>query len=652
MMQPTKKTNLFPFEPKRTFTVEEGKVHNVPTKPTINSFEALKYLSQKSLTYFNQALTKEEKLKLIEIYKKYQRPSMTLNAYKCALVMNSLSSEQMNVLVRIHDLITRCEKDGVGSCVLLDASPGTGKTFLISALSLTLADRGLYVVYSNNLASSMAAVNNLKTMTNCKFLMDYFRISFMKAKYMWNSRYFTTIGDQLFTLVDNMRKTDICLGSEFQIVILDEYTIVSPWQILMYYLVCRLQKIVVMFSGDKNQLNSIDKTYSHQDTNFKIGRIISDDNVFKLTKFMRQDNDLPFGEKIMKITAALEDPEFFIDCKLSHKYLIFTLFPENFFKPVDYTALFLAQHHRSVTNRILNYVNNKPNDINKTMFLSYYHDSLKNVPISKFPTYLLLILNNYYIYTDSVGIKHVVQLIKIVINEEDEVVAVFIQFSNNKVLRLVPVGLSDTFMVPEHTAWLRQVATNTSRSSPLRQFPLKFFAYTYYAAQGLTLSKERIELDIDTNLNSVYVGLSRVKCSAQINRLHTEDVMSILVTAYFNDQYYYKLSVKALGIPVRERLAINVLNWMKDPNSEMIRIPELEAIQFDAVKSLAMFNFNNVTNMKILRNQNRNKQLEHKTQLMSIIELLKNDVDLLNEENKEVFVNKVNSALENKKNVN
>jgi len=564
--------------------------------------------------------------------------------------MNSLSSEQKTILLSLHRVLSQNQNDGKGQCLLLDAPPGTGKTYLIAALSLTLCELGLYTAYSNNLASAMSEICTIDAMTNCKFLMDFFDVNYMKAKFLWNSRKHPSIGDQVFCLLEKIKKATF--NKEIhQILMLDEYTIVSPWQIFMYFLLSKVHGVVVMYSGDRNQLSSIDKTIYHQENNYRMAKCCSDEE-FRLVRLMRQDGDEIFSENIRKITQSMEDPNFFSDCNLAHKYLIFTLFPEKFFTVTDYTALFMAQHHRSITERIVKYTNSKQADFDSNsnrVFKSYYHDSLIGLTItSKFPMYLLMVLNNHYIYTDQLGSKHIVVLRKFGLNLKSELIYVIVQYVENAniTLKLTRQSLNDTFMVPEHMSWLREVATIKTAKDSLKQFPLKFFAYTYYAAQGLTLSNEKIELDIDTNLQSIYVGLTRVKKSEQINRLYTEDLINILVTFYFNDDYYYKMSSKSVTDSFVKDIIVATLNnlYCAEDNLPKILVPALENKLFLNSKSIVNFNSSRTANIRILR-QNLHFKDASDTQLMKVVKLLKNNENLLTETCKEVFVERVNNEI-------
>lgn len=297
--------------------------------------------------------------------------------YKHHLVYSCLNAGQQAV----YDRLIAASRSGATLC--LDANPGTGKTFLVSAIAQVLYPQSpcLYIVYTKNLSLDLSEIRCLTTQTCCKFLMRSLNCSFSTACNLWNLRssgamFSDDIDTDAFLRNIHLMWRSIqkiyayLIQSNYRFVIVDEYTVLSPWLIVTMVLVSKMYNVPVLFIGDQFQQNSMNKTAFHQYNNYKLlyslletsvgGAVLEDgsrsqllENILTLTQGMRQNLDQDFQAKIHSITKLLQVHSRGTDLRLSFnfKYHIYTLFRRNFSMPENYKALYMAQYHRTIKER-------------------------------------------------------------------------------------------------------------------------------------------------------------------------------------------------------------------------------------------------------------------------------------------------------------
>lgn len=556
------------------------------------NFNALIMFSKKNGKFFSFLGAKEKKL-LAQFALEYYRNFGSLlcsNKLRSSLVLQVLTTKQRKIVCSLLTLFSSQQS----SVSLIDAPPGTGKTFLIAAFSLLLRDKLTYTAYSNNLAASMENMLTITSLTTCKMMMNIFKTNFMGTKSLWSSkRHNNNINKQLHELYMTIKAANL---QTHQICVVDEYTILSPWQIVSFYLIAQEKQWHIIFIGDKNQLSSIEKTISHSYNNFPIAKILST-KVFTLATIMRQQ-DVWFAAKIVKLTELLNEPMTWN--RFGQRFEIFKMFVSNFFVETCTKGLYIAARHREITKRIMDISEiTKDHGARK----NYYADDLRNVPCSKFPTYLLLIVGHFYVYTNKANIKELVLLERI---ESNNIIHIK---CGNKILKLGKTALRENFMVPEHIAWLRTVS-----NSRLSQFPLKFFAHTFHAVQGLTLEdSSHIELNVDSCLFSIYVALSRVRHGHQVKRLYSRDLHSFMVTHFFDDDFFYKVAT------LNKEVFLKLKNYILS-NDRSKNIPEILKKKFTITKNESLFLNNKQRNLKIFKRKFEKTKPE--TPLMALCESL------------------------------
>lgn len=722
----------------------------------------LKYLSLQSHTWIAQYLTSRLTPKQMDAIKnwfaihsrkpwyKYCCGDVTsthhnklapMVLYKQYLIYPCLNGEQQLVYDRLFEAC----RDGLAMC--LDANPGTGKTFLISALAQVLSPKWStqYIVYTKNLSLDLADVKCLNTMTCCKFLMRTLQIPFSTACNLWNLKLdkfcddldensFITNTYILFWVVRTIwshLQRSVC-----KFLIIDEYTVLSPWFIVALLLVAKLYNFPILFIGDQFQQNSMNKSVHHQFNNYLLlRRLLPPAQLLTMSISMRQSADMQFQLKIAQITNMLQQLSRGNDLRLSYdlKYKIFELFIDKFLLLEDYSALYLAQYHRlikqrlkrcadslmpqasppptmstaiNVQNPIKNNDKKNANDATKTTeahkYISEYrytrkiyrlipttttgstaaasnnflsrrqqinggrgenneicfdddHSGNNNndtkcyrksmlertanllypLPfietVYKYPANLMLVPALSYIYSNEHGQQTTVKFVRRLTDNSILVT----DYKSGRPFKVARTLVADTNHQTEHVKWLEHQISEFDQKDvllqhkherykaqhgsiridyELYQFPLRMYATTYHGAQGLTLDVPKIELCIDAiSLNSLYVGLTRIRRESQLGKLHSESLMDFVTTLYYDDDYYYKIAKKTfavVGPGMLKRVLGTGAAAAEATNSgpgDLIsaavdnKQTTCERVKFQETVSVNRFNAKNNTNIKIFK---------------------------------------------------
>ena len=560
----------------------------------IQSFNDVKYISTKSTTFFEEALTPIEQAKVKAFIKSIYTKSLNVNIYKIYLSYMTLNEEQRYIFHRLHNKISKSYSKDIydkvgeyicsyGSVNSLNANPGTGKTLLSAILAVTSQKSCGYIVYTNNLEMQLADVRGVESYTCCKFLMRSLNMKYYQVLALWSNiekgeidksdenclesindekegsindgavvnkrERFTSTGNSLYyQLTYNLLKLldRFSFIIETDLLILDEYTVVSPWQIILFYCIGHKFNVHVLFTGDQNQQNSINKTALHRQSNYTLLSALCDEQ-FNLISNMRQKRDTNYVNKIKILSDLLllraNGNDIYLDFDL--KYKIYTMFKPNFFLVENFTALYMAQYHHDLKNRIsrtIDYLVSKNIPYYKSLFsikcYSKYTDLKiieENCSSHKFHHFLLLIRGACYLYTDPCSLEK--RVVKFIGSKPNGSIMVR-DISSKRFIELTRTSINESFIHPDHMSILKQL----SEGYTLYQYPLKFYALTYHVAQGLTISVDALELNIDgQTLNSIYVGLTRVQSEQQLQKIHSFDTINFMLTDYFNDDYYYKV---------------------------------------------------------------------------------------------------------------
>ncbi|UHB41804.1 helicase 2 [Macrobrachium rosenbergii nudivirus] len=496
----------------------------------IKNMEELILLSGKCKGYLNKVFV-NEKNKIEKFVRTFKYgATCNDNYYKLLIIMNSLNEEQKGVFDKIHEHLS--VENGSISCI--DANPGTGKTFLIACILMTYKYNASYIVYTNKLKECMDLIYfDGESSTCCKFLMNILSINYYKAKYFWNNKYPTL--DEKCQEIENVVQK---IKPVYKLYILDEYSVVSPFFIYFMFCMYKIHKVHIILVGDRHQLMSMNCSKFHNINNYHL--IASISKIYNMQINVRQQNDNKFQLLLKNFMAFYKQTN---KMNFAVKYFIYKELRSYFTATDNYDALYFAQYHVKLKKRLDNYekylITNKIHYVLAQLTTKKIIDKKSDVVFSsalrKFNPYLILVRNKKYIYTPNNKVNYLVELLKI--NENNLEVK---NLTNNRHMFISRVPINTNFMSEQLLDHVHEMNMGT-----LYQYPLRELISTYHAAQGLTITDAKIELDIDCQyINSFFVGLTRIRSLDQLVKIHSADLLSFYYTAFMDDNYYYKINTK------------------------------------------------------------------------------------------------------------
>lgn len=505
----------------------------------VNSFQQMLCLATLSYGSLYGLVRSSKDWDVINAFEERNRDLLTTchpNLIKIIIILNSLSGTQQQIFRRLHAATKQV------SCV--DASPGTGKTFLLGMFSVSLVnDKFCYLVYSRRLHKKMAILPSVSSMTCCRFLMNILEINYYQAKNIWScysNGVSLTLRDkvlQIFSMVADVKAE--CIDA-YEYYVLDEDSVVAPWFIFFLYILYLRFRFTLIFFGDRFQQNSICRTGFHSQNNFSLIQVVARPRVHLLEFRIRQAGDQYFRFILQSITQMFGTADKEVSMNFALKFRLYQLLEAHFFMEEDFRKLYISQFHANIKARFRRY----------TKFLISNNRPFFNAPIcekrgkdfiplvlpseNKFPTELLLVPDDVY---------------SLVLNADEHIPVTYVRMhhankyaivrdtANRRELLVERRAVGSDIYVDEMLTYLRKVVPGRT----FYQFPLKMNAVTCHACQGLTLWISNVELDLDTtSLNSFYVAITRITSLRQLGKIHSDSIASLMKTLEANDEYFYR----------------------------------------------------------------------------------------------------------------
>lgn len=465
--------------------------------------------------------------------KKYD--SMESNGGLINHIFKQLEDDQKVAFLKLHETIS----NNSSSISLIDSMPGTGKTHLMALFMLSLRLPVLYTVYKTELMENMKNLSYVQSMTVTKCVLNMFSVNYFKKfnKYDQNLNY--TKHDILLKILLMCLSIKTTSFRPFDILIIDEYTILNPEIIISIILYCKLNNKHLIFVGDRCQQNSIAQSQFHDKiSNYFLINTFQPTKII-LTKILRC-SDLNYNEKLKKFRSFIlkrgygETPCDFHMCLLLYAY-----FRNNFYNKPDYEASYLSSRHSLLTARA-----------------KLIRENFENCPVSEY----MIFSNNQYIKSPYNGNKFSKYLI---LNKSFS----YIYFKRNnpnmsygrvKILQIFENKLQIKHTLTNQVIYINRELINRDEilelqyntlmnkivGGKLYQYPLiPLYTCTYHNAQGLTLNN-RIDINLDmSTCESIYVGLSRVRESVQLNLIESRFLKNLEYN-YLNpdSKYYYMIN--------------------------------------------------------------------------------------------------------------
>jgi hypothetical protein len=332
----------------------------------------------------------------------YENPAMMRKAALIVKLFDTMNEGQRQLFNRMVRLITvdgACELDGVRSpqLIILDAPPGTGKSTLIKFITASLHTRykSCVVAHSNKVVMELTKGLPIPEFANFRV----FDVVTTVCKFIWPSRghlrshiddfdAFTAIfsdfsrhvrfrnskngphrdlEEQLFavyqvleTLLPKRRENWHDDMNTTKLLYVDEYTVLSPWLIVVLIVYSRFCGINLIFLGDHCQMGNIERTIYHPTgTNYDLIRRFTPHvgRNFSLTYGMRFRGDEAYGDFLQKMRedfvhnnyggGIIEQRATQVNLLYTDRLFLFEEFPELFFPMATYNsrASFFAFRH-------------------------------------------------------------------------------------------------------------------------------------------------------------------------------------------------------------------------------------------------------------------------------------------------------------------
>lgn len=542
---------------------------------------------------------------------------------KSKLVYNLLNKDQKYAFLKIHEFLSsslNSETQLIDTpvTIVLDSPPGTGKSFIIDCLGLTLNWGITAIVRNRVLANTFSKVSTISSKTTCKFQMELFNTDFKTTIKMFKD---IKNEDDLLKFIYDIIKNRFTFKDD--LLIIDEYSMESPIFLAIIFLMSKIYLFNILIIGDKNQHNTIDLSKFHNGTNFNL--------LYSLDcKTISLNEQLRLVEKkyinfINKIRLLLDNAKSKNNVKnnLLFKYLVFEHLKDQFFTKDNITKnIYLSDTHKKIKNRF-NKIEEECIKLNikykKSPYLMMNYAPLQLPSDDKYLPHVLLVENMLYLYSKPEERPIFVKLKSIL---PDSVMVESLK--TNKIFEVKKQMWTKYFhhCGDDQFMWLQSFQENNLDTFSIFQYPLRPCLFTYHTIQGLTFGNgESLTLDLDcSSINAFYVALTRVKYKQQIQHIDTKMIESLLYTSYKNDEFVYKvgkLNTEFIG---------NILknNIKNDPYENKFK-------QIDNVNKLQ-----NITWGKIKKTENINEIFKNKSILINIVNfilknktILENDIDFV-----------------------
>jgi hypothetical protein len=510
----------------------------------INSFEKLVKFANES----NESNTSEYLHRTNNKWKKFQG---TVDPRTFHL-LSTLNDDQRSI---INNIICKSDtNDGSQfSITLMDARPGCGKTHTVACLGIVR--KLTYIVYNRALSFNMGDIGSIQAMTCAKFMMRVLKIPYFEYLHMWHrkDRSLQEIENYLLSCIKEATRIN-----SSDILVIDEYNVLSPWVIVFIILYAKKFDCTLLFTGDKNQQDTIDRTPFHSYSNYELIRSVTNYKV-SLHQEMRFD-DLKYLKFITKLKDLIEDHNVIcpkdVPMNYKHKYFIYEQMRDKFYSNINKNNLYMAQFHRQIKKHT-DELDKKNTNKRMTAYIRNIHgEDLKFLGSDqKFKNYIIIVESEEYFYFNNQS-----RCIPVVVESFDEKKqSVLVTDEDGKKFTIKRVSVNEAFINELQLKNIRSQLDNMGNkisaqipNSPtpnlygrakLFQFPLTRRTMTYHRVQGMTIGNVNVDINIDSKtLNAVYVGFSRVKRESQIGYIESEFTQSLEYTYFKNDEYYYLIN--------------------------------------------------------------------------------------------------------------
>jgi hypothetical protein len=121
----------------------------------------------------------------------------------------------------------------------------------------------MYTVYKTELMKNMGKLKNINSYTATKFTMHLFNVSYLQKFNAYSKDTPFEEFDVLLRIIFIVKGYNGKRLPKFQLLIVDEYTVLTPEVLVAICLFCRLYKKHLVLVGDRCQQNAINRSPQH-----------------------------------------------------------------------------------------------------------------------------------------------------------------------------------------------------------------------------------------------------------------------------------------------------------------------------------------------------------------------------------------------------
>ena len=535
----------------------------------------------------------------------------------CSNVANAffrlLNSEQKVIFNKFHELISS-ERPTVQ---LLDSEPGTGKTFLIGALSNTVQIPPIYCVYKTELAGKMKNLN-FNSYTVTAHTMKAFNVSYYTAFNKYPPQKKITPEYVLLKLIMIVRKSTKLKHAN--LIILDEYTILNPEQLLAYCLYGLYNGTHLFFAGDRCQQNSITESSQHlKMSNYFLLDILS--NATHTLTIPMRCQDMDYNLKLKRFRSLVVRSNGHTKLNFSYIYNLYQMFRSKFFTEEDFNSTYFAAYHVYLTERakrLLRYLTESGVAFKREA----WSESTNVISSDKFARELYLIPGYKYIYIKKYHGLMPYGQVELISFDDDSIKVRHERNGKCYTITKEKINRGDI---------LESFYLNFVNDGNLFQYALwPLYVSTFHNAQGLTISND-IEINLtNATCESAYVGLSRIQCGDQLKKIHVVNNIldSLMLTEYMNDEYYYRGARVSSEEIKKPRMSYDEVFTITDFEDKIYR--ESKNLKIKKTVYDECFSFEDTVLMKVCKiiKDNPNNILDHLFKLSGLMHLDPFSMDL------------------------
>jgi len=434
------------------------------------------------------------------------------------------------------------------SMSLIQAGPGTGKTFTLSCIANHLKKPSVVIIYKHDLLDSFSATAT--TYTVAKFFMTMFNLKYYNYK-QFEMQINGKLSKYEFSLclINLIRIARVNMPNlRNHIVILDEYPVIMKPALTILLILLEFYEIQTVICGDKNQLQAICDSKHSVCSSYTIAKHFAH-KVFSLDSNVRCTNS-NYNDLIEYIA------QFSSTTKLDHfaYAVVAAIFPNQLLSISNYHDVHLAALHSELAESIHSLVARnafhyeyylidgfslKSEDVQHHKFIRdsttgmYYpacvsslFDRKRNFKVGKFVPYLPLVENAlYYVHKHSEKNLAILKSIDL-----ENKTLTLVDYHEPSIKIVVSKKCNNEVLFEEHAIYLLSNSKGRLYNYPI--YPANFMSM--HKCQGCTITNSLDLILNNTNYQGLYVALSRVQTPNQIKRIQIPDQIIYLTSAIIN----------------------------------------------------------------------------------------------------------------------